>query len=304
MSSISFLKIPECENNFIYYKELHEIFIKNKDFPLLYPEVNSLNKDLTTNFNFKNSELSFISEKNKIFVTLSNNYNHFLNDCLGSLIKQYELLENGELILDMSMFENEQDCSFYRFFLKTLDDKNISYKLINCNNISKIIANNFYVMNNFYPAINNAEIVVSNFYMPYIKNIDTQPYRKVYLARVFHNRIKNNKELENYLKNNNFEIIIPENNFKNFEDQINYFYDVKTLISPSGSGLANSIFMQKNTNIVELVTPLDFLISNEKETQLHHFWFLHAFNKKQKYFGISNENNNIVKQLDDIMEIL
>jgi hypothetical protein len=304
MSSISFLKIPECENNFVYYKDLHEIFIQNKDFPLLYPKVDPLKKDFKIDVSLKNSELSFVSEKNKIFITLSNNYNHFLNDCLGSLIKQYELLENSELILDMSMFENEQDCSFYKFFLKTLNDKNISYKLINCKNISKIIANNFYVMNNFYPGINNAEAIVSNFYMPYIKNIGAQPYRKVYLARVVHNRIKNIKELENYLKNNNFEIIIPEDNFKNFEDQINYFYNVKTLISPSGSGLANSIFMQESTNVVELITPIDFLISNEKETHLHHYWFLHAFNKKQKYFGISNENNNIVKQLDDIMEIL
>ena len=65
--------------------------------------------------------------------------------------------------------------------------------------------------------------------------------------------------------------------------------------------------MQQDTNVVELVTPLNFLISEEKNeinTELHHFWFMHAFNKKQKYFGISNENNDIIKQINDIMGVL
>lgn len=307
MSSVSLLKISECNNNFIFYKELHEIFIQDKGFPLLNPMTIYLENYVEAPHKTKDSNLHFISEKNKIFITLHNNYNHFLNDCLGSLIKQYQELDSCEIIIDISMFENEENCSYYKFFLKALNDKKINYKIINCKNIEKIIANNFYVMNNFYPAINNAENVVSNFYKSYIKNVDIKPYKKVYLARIFHNRIKNNVELENYLKNNNFEIIVPEEKFINFEDQLNYFYSVKTLISPSGSGLANSIFMQQDTNVVELVTPLNFLISEEKNeinTELHHFWFMHAFNKKQKYFGISNENNDIIKQINDIMGVL
>jgi hypothetical protein len=251
-------------------------------------------------------ELNLISNEDKIFITLSNNIYHFHNDCIGSLLKQYSLTKNAKIIIDISMFEHKKDSSFYNFFFKVLNDNNINYEIINCNLLSKIVSNNFYIMDKFYPAINDAPNIIFNLYKNYIKNINAKPYKKVYISRKNNSRVANNLELENYLQTKGFEIIFPEN-FINFQEQLNYFYDVKTLISVTGSGLTNGLFMQSNTNIVELITPFNIsypLLNNKISTEVHHFYSLNAFIKKQKYFGISNNNNDIVKQLNDIMVAL
>ena len=87
---------------------------------------------------------------------------------------------------------------------------------------------------------------------------------------------------------------MPEN-FITLEDQINYFYSVKTLVGISGSGLANALFMQNNTNMVELVTTMISMLADPETNELDyqeyhgHFYSAIAFQKNQNYFGISNK---------------
>ena len=64
---------------------------------------------------------------------------------------------------------------------------------------------------------------------------------------------------------------------ENFIDQINFFNEVKTLISVSGSGLTNALFMQKNTNLIELITPFNI------------FYCSKFINEKSKNLKICNE---------------
>ena len=127
----------------------------------------------------------------------------------------------------------------------------------------------------------------------YVKEKDKIPFKKVYLSRrkVWRNieendlyqkglkidlnskksrprteiRIFEEEKLENFLSNYNFEILHPEEFFdKDYISQINYFYEVKTLMSVTSSGLVNQMLMQSNTNIIEISTPLMF-IENKKE---------------------------------------
>ena len=67
-------------------------------------------------------------------------------------------------------------------------------------------------------------------------------------------RIEKEEILEQYLSELGVEIIIPEHT-ETLEDQINYFKDVKVLISATSSGIANAVFMNPGGLIVEIATP-------------------------------------------------
>jgi capsular polysaccharide biosynthesis protein len=119
------------------------------------------------------------------------------------------------------------------------------------------------------------------------------------LSRKDNRGLIDSKTIETYFNNNGFEIIYSED-FVNFEEQINYFYKVKTLASVSGSGLTNSIFMQPNTLILEIMTPyiLDIIstdkkILEKKTEQLHYSYSLITFLKNQTHISIPNINLNI-----------
>ena len=112
----------------------------------------------------------------------------------------------------------------------------------------------------------------SNNYFLKTKN-DYFEYKK---SNYVNYRMDNYKYLEDFFEKYNFEIIDNINEFyafsENFIDQINFFNEVKTLISVSGSGLTNSLFMQKNTNLIELITPFNIFYCskfiNEKSKNL------------------------------------
>ena len=65
-----------------------------------------------------------------------------------------------------------------------------------------------------------------------------------------------------------YESIYAPEKFKNFEEQINYFNEVKTLVAISSSGLANSLFMQPQTTLFELQTNIT-TYNNDKEKMLY-----------------------------------
>lgn len=70
------------------------------------------------------------------------------------------------------------------------------------------------------------------------------------------NRIDKELDVINYLnKTVELKIIVPEK-FQTFEEQLETFSSVKVLIGATGSGLANCIFMQPGSVLVELTTPL------------------------------------------------
>lgn len=298
MTSVTTLHDSSIKENFVFYKDVHQISVVNNLFPLNNPDITNKIESLEHTYNIT-------SEKNKIFITLSPNFYHFHIDSIAALLHQYNKIDNAILIIDISLVVEKTNLSYYNFFIKCLDDAGIEYVLINCHHYKKIIANNFYIMKNSFFKLTNAPEIVFNFYKKYIKNLNIKPYRNTYLARKDNKRILNDANFQKYLKDNNFEIVYAED-FKNFEDQINYFYTVKTLLSVTGSGLTNAIFMQNNTVLAELVTP--FLVNyfdagNSIKKEIHHFYKIIAFFKNQLYISITNDGSsidNIIKYLNSL----
>jgi capsular polysaccharide biosynthesis protein len=286
------LKQSLINSDIEFNKDICEIKINNLINPLLSP---SISKTITTTKNF----LKFVSPRKKIFISLDPNYYHFHNDSLGILFGYYETIKDCIFVLDISQIPDYQNCSFYNFFIEFLKNNNIDYEIINCNKDTVIHANNFFVVNSFPNGKINIPEIVFNFYKDTINDLNIKPYKNVYLSRKDNRGLVDSKIIETYFNNNGFEIIYAED-FANFEEQINYFYKVKTLVSVSGSGLTNSIFMQSNTLILEIMTPyiLDIISSNnkivEKNTeQLHYSYNLITFLKNQTYISIPNINLNV-----------
>ena len=115
--------------------------------------------------------------------------------------------------------------------------------------------------------------------------------------------------------------------FKSFQHQVSFFNETKVLISPTGSGLANCIFMQPGTLVIELLTPLVIgEINNDSYAQLieNHYSSLAAvfginyiaiphdrsastIVKKLQQLGIGNLINNfnpetVIDELDTPVE--
>jgi len=191
--------------------------------------------------------------------------------------------------------------------------------------------------------------LIYNFYKPLMEDI--KPFRKVYLSRsknkpeenrhlknfyddekniFFHKlcrpdltRIDDEKKLENFFKQLDFEIVYPED-FEDFEKQVKFMNEIKIFVSISGSGFTNIGFMQEEQTIVEIVTTLfretNVILNNFKyvddikqmnniepnknglliEEQLHTLWNQIAFWKKHFYIGIPNKN----QKSDDVIEFI
>ena len=121
-------------------------------------------------------------------------------------------------------------------------------------------------------------------------------------------RQKNEEKLIEFFKNKNCEIIAAED-FDTFEEQINYFSSVKTLISVTGSGLLNMLMMPNFGNVVEIYTPVESSIFDSKTltrstgTTLHNQYRDISWSKQHSHFSTYNHVNlsidDLINQLDN-----
>jgi hypothetical protein len=208
---------------------------------------------------------------------------------------------------------NPISAKFSKFCFEVLDHYNIKYEKVDLYGVSTVNFNNFYIRK--YRVIDkDASNNVLKYFMPFIKDKDVKPFRKTFvsrrlatvvkqkhygdalgsrLSRNTYQRLDEEKQLEDFFASQGFEVICPED-FDSFEDQVNYFYEVKTIVSITGGGLTNMIFMQNGGNVIELMSTL---ITNQSmgtktpnglEEGQHHFYHSIAFRKNFTYFGIPN----------------
>jgi hypothetical protein len=267
--------------------------------------------------------LTIKSTKEKVLISLSSGPYHFFNDSVGPALKALDDVPNAEVYIDVANIWFDRHNLFYDFFFKVIRDKGFTVYEVDTRGYDAVNVSNFHVMiTNQYVA--NSGNRVFEAYKHYVKDKNVEPYRNVYLSRKYmgdrdwsrqlhdglsakhDNRIDNEKILERYFAEKGFEIICPED-FKSFEDQINFFYSVKTLVSLTSSGLTNAFFMQPNNTMVELMTPLVTFhdqpgpdkLAHAQEA-IHHFYQLVATNRGHKYIGIPNMPRSAEKIVETI----
>lgn len=308
--SVSTIESTE-EPDFAFYKTKKIIIPTFRPAGLL--EANVVD-ELEESIKYDNLKvLEFISDSPKMFYTLTGGPHHFINDTVGVVLKFVEENPKVKLYLDITEIKNS-DQKMYDFFYKVLKDLSVDFELISLVNVHHLIADNFYIVKNFYRYFNSPEYVYK-YYSKYFSNKDAAPTKKVYLSRKLiperdwsnpkntlsiknDYRINNEYKLEQFLHSHGFDIIQPEL-FESFEDQVNYFSDVKLLVSSTSAGLVNSYFMKPGSNVVELVTPMLFLFidnigdkSGDYHVQLHHFYQLSSYLRNLNHVSIPNNKRD------------
>lgn len=265
-------------NDFYHFisPSICQIFQNNSDFD----KENNIFINYINNFNKEdvyNNVIDLRSNDKKALLFLTSGPYHLMVDFLARIIELYEKDKNIIFYLNSSYFEWTAnvsrlyfDKSFETFLKKFFEYYKIKYVFLNdFSKIDHVVINNFFIINQTQNKGFSKKI--SEYLSPFLQTIGTIPNKKVYLSRRAHQdmpiyqntisikqdiRIYNENILEDYLtKNFNFEVLVAEE-FKTFEEQINYFYQTKTLMSSTNAGLTNLLHMQDQTLVIELVCPL------------------------------------------------
>jgi|DEB19_MinimDraft_3_1074340.scaffolds.fasta_scaffold00039_35 hypothetical protein len=202
--------------------------------------------------------------------------------------------------------EEDKEINHAKFILKLLDDKKIKYELVYLKEESIVVKDATYM--SVIPFSSFVFKEVYDYCSTKINRVKS-PNKVAYLARskvppkaensIFNGkdqnsfRIKNDLRIEDeevlieYFKQKGFDIVYPED-FASFEEQIIYFDSVKAMICPSGSGMANMMFLQPSQIVVELQTPV--LIGGTQ--QVHPFYEGFAWAKKHNLITIPHERKS------------
>jgi hypothetical protein len=271
-------------------------------------------------------KIDVCSTENKFFIHLPTSYYHAMSDTLSHILVHNKKYPSTKFIINC--FEKDGSValnSFYKFFLDSLVGEGINYELIHLDKRTALKINNVsYVssMSTFSEGI-TAVLELIEKYRPQ-KSVD--PYRKVFLSRkktrkrrneglfagrdpenfnfLNDDRVDSEDKLSDYFYSMGFEIVCPED-FESFEDQIEYFDSVKTLVSPTSAGLVNGLLMKKNQTIIELEVPM---VAQGKES-LHSLYPGLLFNSGHIFIMIpslrdSTEIINKIESNKNIMGIL
>lgn len=266
---------------------------------------------------------SFCSPEKKILLSLNIGMYNFYYTCVPSILLSHREQPDATLILDSSGVTWEDEKSYFKFLKRFLDDLEIKYIIEDMSKFNKIYINNFYTADWFTRSEDELGLLYESV-RPYVKNPEIKPFRTVYISRgkvedrtfkhtkpgasfAGDNRILDEDVLEKFFANNGVEVIYPED-IPDFADQINYFYETKTLISLTSSGIANALFMQPGGTVIELVTPLLQAMGNpfdpnnpvDVREDLHHIYNALVYNKDHYYLSIQNHDRKSQTIIDKI----
>lgn len=270
--------------------------------------------------------LHIISPKKKFIKRIVASYYHAVADDLAEIVYAMYKYPDLELVLDVSEVRgalSTPEWDFVGYFLKCLDKQKVKYTLVDFTKFDVIYINDFTLL--AFPFHSGARLdMLSEFFKKYVTKPKQEPYRKVFVSRgkmkwrdplanavnfsyKDDNRIDDHSKIEQVFMDLGFEIVYPED-FKNFQEQLDFFYSVKVMASLTSSGMVNGVFMPPGGVVVEVVTPLitqspvvsnqylkehnidpkDYELDLNTVQEIHMFYQNLSFFKEHTYIAIPN----------------
>jgi capsular polysaccharide biosynthesis protein len=251
-----------------------------------------------------------VESERTVLIYIKMEFYHFVIDVLAPIIREHKNNNNTNFVFLVKDLKTLTRHSYSRFFEEFLKTHNIKYSIVDSSKTDYVKLTNgfFYAANEFSTTVDDASINFLEYFSNFINNKDIKPFRKVYLSRskvtrhdsisLFHDqdpnnflfnddeRVDNEQEVEKFLISNGYEIVYPES-INNFVDQINLIYETKELVSLTGSGLVNMMFMQPKQRVVELTTPI---VTNAL-LSLHQFYYEIAYISSHVYTSIPHKRS-------------
>lgn len=222
--------------------------------------------------------LNLINGKKKIVKSICNSFYHAVLDDMSEVLCALESYPDHDVVLDISdisqsLHAPHAEWDFFNFFVQTLKETGTDVKLVELKKYDIIYMDNFRLAEFVYESGRKTNLIYE-FFAKKVSNPEVKPTKNVLVSRAampsresirpeaakglsYDNdrRMDDHIALEKYFADLGYEIIHAEK-FPSFQQQIDYFYSVKTLVSITGSGLTNAAFMQPGGTMFEIVTPL------------------------------------------------
>lgn len=269
--------------------------------------------------------LDLRSERFKILFSGGYGIFNFFQLSIPAVVRLAEEFPDAVFIFDYSMVQKEGTFkTFIPFTKKVFDLLGIENYFINNDKIPGVIVNNFIQVNTGEVNFLHKNLTDSVDLYRKVAGLSnqTKPFRKVYLSRANitprdysnlkpglstdqDNRMYEEEVFEGYMSDLGLEVVYPED-FKSMDEQARFFNEVKVLVSATSSGLANALFMQEKTQIVELLTTLPFIFDFSKEggshgeEQIHHLYHNLSYLTNKEYISIPN----YTRQAADLIGII
>jgi hypothetical protein len=201
-----------------------------------------------------------------------------------------------------------------KFITDYLDLEGVSYDVYGDQTVLKI--NNYFTATFIYPTLDTLNLT-EEMLVKSVPVSDEEPYRKVILSRAkvpynargeykltddeklriepaFRNqmRIDDESALAEFFKENSFEVVYPED-FTSVKEQIEFMRTVKVLVSLSGSGLTNQVFMKPGQTVIELTNAVANydVVSVGVIKEFHNQYLTLSLAKKHTYISVPHERS-------------
>ena len=219
--------------------------------------------------------INLINGKKKLVKSICYSFYHSVLDDMSEILYALEKYPDHDLVIDISeiypaLYAPHAEWDFFNFFVQTLKENGTAVNLVQLKNYDVVYMDNFRIVSFIYESGRKSNLV-HEFFKQKVTNPDVKPTKNVFVSRglmapradviaeglsyVNDSRMDDHKELEKYFADLGYEIIHAEK-FNSFQEQLDYFYSVKNMVSITGSGLTNAAFMQPGGSMFEIVTPL------------------------------------------------
>jgi hypothetical protein len=261
--------------------------------------------------------LNLLDGKPKLVISMVNSFYHSVLDSMSELLCALEKYPKNNVVVDVSeiWFSLHGDDAIWDIFntlVESLRENGTEVNLVRLKEYDVIYMDNFRIVDFLYESGRKSDLVYS-FFKKKVTNPEVKPHRSVFVSRALtedrddvdaqglsylnDRRIDDHVALEKYFASLGYDIIHAEK-FPSFQEQLDYFYSVKTIVGITGSGLTNAAFMQPGGVMVEIVTPLIVPIPFPGQLkditdpfyvqEIHNFYKNLAYYQNHTFMGIEN----------------
>lgn len=173
----------------------------------------------------------------------SENYFHWMTEVLARVLSFQKLGYKHKILLP-AHFEKLE------FVSKTLELLNIKYETYSSENLVKV--EKLYLTNHTAPAGNYNSNIIKDLHLKLNNNTKSIDEKRLWVSRKYSKRrfLINEEEIEPILNEFKIEIVYPEQ--LDYTEQCILFREAQFLGGVAGAALANMLFMETNSTILEL----------------------------------------------------
>lgn len=265
--------------------------------------------------------LNLIDGKPKLVISVVNSFYHSVVDTMSEVLYSLEKYPTYNVVLDVSeiwdgLYADNSFWDIFNTFVETLRENGTEVGLVRLKEYEVIYMDNFRLIDFAYESGRKTNLVYE-FFKKKASTPDVVPHRNVFVSRALANeredvvaegmsykndrRMDDHIALEHYFGSLGYDIIHAEQ-FSSFQEQLDYFYSVKTIAGITGSGLTNAAFMQPGGVIFEIVTPLVVPVpppGGVKDItdpyyvqEIHNFYKNIAYFQNHSFFCVQNPNRS------------